>query len=217
MNPHRAALLVGLVVVGTGFATYAHAEIITGQTTDWLWQLGNAAYTTRRAFGDGVNHVTGCWSLANNYHDATNPPIPTPPGQLSESVWVYSNSDSDYIGSGDTAIAYAAGVTDVSQIVDASAYTYVAPTFSYQFATADGNPLNNGIGWFAVMRNVNTGYYGVLRCDNLRTVIVAHNAKEYLDATWWFQTDGSANFSSVPEPTALSLLGIGALALRRRR
>lgn len=187
------------------------ADIITGQITDWRTTITTPASQNRRVLGDGVNHVTGCWTMASNYYDAGATP---PAGVPAESVWLYS---SDYVGSDDTDVAWAQGVTDVSQIVDASAYTFVPPLGSFRFATAQGNPDGSGIGWFAVLRNVNTGYYGVLRCDDLRTVIVGRDRFFYFDATWWFQTDGSANFSSVPEPASLSLLGLGALALLRRR
>lgn len=200
-----------LACVVCGMSDWAQGEIISGQITDWRASMTTPANETRRVLGDGINHVTGCWTMATNYHDAGATP---PAGVPAESVWLYS---SDYVGSDDTDVAWAEGVTDVSQIVDASAYTFVPPLGSFRFATAQGNPDGSEIGWFAVLRNVESGFYGVLRCDDLRTVTSGHDRFFYFDATWWFQTDGSANFSSAPEPSALSLLGLGALALLRRR
>jgi hypothetical protein len=68
---------------------------------------------------------------------------------------------------------------------------------------------------------VTTSHYGVLRIDDIWTP-----SKEVLDSmldgTWWFQTDGTGDFSGsqeTPEPATSLLLLVGAAALvafRRR-
>lgn len=120
--------------------------------------------------------------------------------------WFYGSAY--YTG---TDVAVASGITDINQISDASIYTftnmYVGPV---------------GAGTYLVWRNTSTNYYGVSRLDNLYQIGSDFHDR-YLDLTWWFQTDGTSNFSTsnVPEPTTSVLMAlgfiVGGLAKRRIR
>ncbi|MFG0251971.1 MAG: PEP-CTERM sorting domain-containing protein [Phycisphaerales bacterium JB038] len=159
------------------------ADVITGTITDWP---ESGPFMT---VGDGNNSVTMWWSI--NYYDLG---------------WFYGSS----YGTG-TDVAVATGITDVTQISDASIFNY---TSSYVGPIGDADYNGNGIGTFLAWRNTTTGYYGVLRVDDIDYIDPDQPYAE-LDGTWWFQTDGSGNF--VPAPSTLALLGLGALTLRRRR
>lgn len=95
--------------------------------------------------------------------------------------WFYG---SDY--GFDTDVALADSIADITEISDAGAFSfqtfYVGPA---RDAENDG-----GVGDFLVFRNINTGHYGVLRLDNIDN--------DKLNGTWWFQTDGSGDFSAQP-------------------
>ena len=143
--------------------------------------------------GDGTNSVTMWWSINTN-----------------DRGFFYGSSFT-----GDSDVAVAAGVNAIGDIVDASLLTYTSGAVG---PNCDANCATNGVGDFLVWNNINTGYYGVLRIDN----IVGTGLEATLDATWWFQTDGTGNFSEimhVPEPATLALFGIGLLAVgfARRR
>lgn len=156
--------------------------------------------------GTSGQHVTFSWSQSDFEHSRG---------------WAYGSAYTD-----DTDIALATGVTDISQITDASIFTfsdsYVGPVYD---AAAAGQ---NGIGTFVVLRNKFTQDYGVVRFDQID---VSHLDPDYddLDATWWFRGDGIRDFSGpsvmapVPEPAttavaaALVLLGLTAFRYRRNR
>jgi MYXO-CTERM domain-containing protein len=161
----------------------AHATVISGTISDWS-ESGPVLQ-----IGDGANHVSIWWSI-NTY----------------DRGWFYGSGFT-----GDSDVAFASGVTDVTQITDASIYSYTSGSIGPQ-GDADYNA--NGIGDFIVWNNINTGHYGVLRLDDIDVIDLSIPLAE-LDGTWWFQTDGTGNF--VPTPSTLVLLGLGALAARRRR
>ena len=110
-----------------------------------------------------------------------------------------------------TQVALAAGVSSITQITNASVFSftttypgtyYIGPIYDAQFT---GGPNS-----FVVLRNPSSGFYGVIRVDDIfpnATPIDHGTYSSYsgLNATWWFQSDGSANFSVVPEPSTVQL------------
>jgi hypothetical protein len=189
----RLSLAVLILLVSVWGAPPAQAgPIISGTITGFV-ESGPSV-----PFGDAINHVTLWWSISHT-----------------DVGWFYGSS---YTQVKDTDVAYATGVTDISQITDGSAFSF---TSSWLGPIYDAD-ARGGIGDFLVLRNIVTGHYGVIRVDD----ISAGGAwVATLDATWWFQPDGSADFSDghtvVPDPGAsLLLLGMGLAALKaweRRR
>jgi hypothetical protein len=166
-------------LVGALITSNAGATVISGSITDWV-ESG-----PREQFGDGTNYVSAWWSIATS------------------STSYFYGSFFGHVSD----VAHAAGVTDVTQISDASALTFTS-----------GFIGTFGTGAFLVFRNTFSGYYGALRIDD-----ISPRYPNLLDGTWWFQTDGTDDFSgrqtAVPEPGTLALLGLGlaGLGLSRRR
>lgn len=131
--------------------------------------------------GDDNNHVTMWWSYNT-------------PGK----GWFYGRWHT-----GDSDVAYAEGITDITQITDASIFTFNKQSVG---PLCDAQADRDGPGDFVIWRNVDTSYYGALRIDDINS--------RGLTGTWWFQTDGTANF--VPEPATILLLGLGGLLARKR-
>lgn len=184
----RRALL-GAFCLGPAMAAVAPATVISGAITAWP-ESGPVIQV-----GDGTNHVSMWWSI-NTWNL----------GWFYGSTWT---TDSD--------VAYASGATNISQISDASTYTY---TNAHVGPYGDADHNANGIGSFLVWKHTTTGHYGALRVDDIYQVDPNNPNPAWnteLNGTWWFQTDGTGDFSSVPEPATLAVLGIGALALLRRR
>ncbi|TGD73549.1 VPLPA-CTERM sorting domain-containing protein [Mangrovimicrobium sediminis] len=167
----------------------SQAAIISGSMFGW------EESTTIESIGDGSNQVSMWWSI-----------------NTSDRGWFYGSGNA--LTRSDVALA--TGVTDISQITDASAFSFTN-TFVGPVCDADCN--GNGVGDFLVWRNIDSGFYGVLRVDDIDTTYGADYAT--LSGTWWFQTDGSANFSVVPVPAAAWFMGSALAALvgvgRRRR
>ncbi len=167
----------------------ANADVITGNIVDWPESGPNIT------IGDGINDVTLFWSIATL-----------------DFGFFYGSGFT-----GDSDVAIATGVTDISQITDASIFDFTADSVG-PVGDADVDPM--GIGTFLVWNNINTGYYGVLRVDDIYSTTGSF-FDTFLNGTWWFQTDGSGDFSmrEVPEPGILPLLAIGLFlgTLLRRR
>jgi hypothetical protein len=161
------------------------ATVISGTITNWE---GDGPAET---IGDGVHRVTLYWSI-NTY----------------DKGWFYRGYD--LYDSALSKVAFATGVTDISQISDASIFSFFDTQGIGPYCDADSDP--DGTGDFIVWKNMTTGHYGVLRIDDI-AVIDIHVPLATLDGTWWFQTDGTGDFSSVPEPSSFLLFFCGQAAL----
>lgn len=123
------------------------------------------------SWGDGVNDLFQEWSVA-----AAN-----------SSGWFYA---SDYFPSSNSDIFVYTGLSDVSTIDDASQFDY--QTTGSAFAEEGDTVFFRG----------NNGFYGAWYIrDIFSGDSVNSNFYSALSGTWYFQTDGSSNFSSVAVPT----------------
>ncbi len=162
-----------LVTVALLSAQPVLAEVVAGQISDWY-------DSDQIEIGDGDNHVTLLWSVGGP-HDG----------------YLYG---SDLTGDSDIAIAE--DVTVISQIADASAFSFISDSVECNDAVAD----ENGVGGFFISRNNSTGHYAVLHVEE----IIADMDDPFnstLAGTWWFLTDGSGDFSAIT-PTANSTWSI---------
>lgn len=120
--------------------------------------------------------------------------------------WFYGSqltSDSD--------VAFATDITDISQINDASIFSFGD---NFNGSHCDAECDSDGVGEFLIWRNIHTGHYGALRIDDINVLdLNSATANGEITGTWWFQTDGSANLSAVPLPAAVWLLSSGLIGL----
>lgn len=100
------------------------------------------------------------------------------------SAWIY--------GTYNTFVALATGITDVTQITNAAVYAPFSSSSIGPVSDADGN---GGIGEFVVLQST-SGYYAVVRIDDVQD-------DDTLNATWWFQTNGTGDFSGAIGPATL--------------
>ena len=123
-----------------------------------------------------------------------------------EFFWsVYITNSSAYVYSSDnTDVALATGVSNVKQITNANDYTFVTGDFNYLTDVEDAN-ANGGIGQFVLLRS-HSGGYAVVRIDDVM-------AGPTLNATWWFQTNGTADFSSYVAPAGTLAQAVNATNL----
>jgi hypothetical protein len=195
---------VGLfAVVALTSVQSARADILTGAITNWVDLTEGFPPLRPQAIGDGVHHVTGMWSLASW----------DPSDDVSDSGYLYGS-----VFTADTEVAPAHGITSIDQIVDASVFTFTDAANTSTTALFDAEQPS-GIGDFVVLRNINSGHYGVMRIDDVYDPHLNSIGRlsARLDVTWWFQTDGSADFS-IPTPSTLAIAAIAAgLTTRRRR
>jgi hypothetical protein len=151
--------------------------------------------STTKTVGDGVNAVTMYWSI-NTLHKG----------------WFYGSTDSD--------VAFAPGVSAIEQITNAGALPFIMGSIGPH---SDAAAAANHVGDFIVWRNRTSGHFGVLRINdinpNLNTGPNFGHDDDFLQGTWWFQSNGTGNFSNVPEPVGGPLIAAAAcgLAGARRR
>lgn len=97
----------------------------------------------------------------------------------------------------------------------ADVYVYSGLTDPTTVSDATVFPYTNTVLWAqegdSVFFRGTNGYYGAWRIDD---IYPGSPAYAYLDGGWYFVDDATGNFT--PEPSALSLMAIGLLALRRR-
>jgi hypothetical protein len=106
------------------------------------------------------------------------------------SGWVYGSSY------GFNVDVYDAGAINALSVADASGFAYA--TGYLHFGTGDA-VFFRGVG----------GYYGAWQV----TAVYPSGGAAFLNGTGFFQSDGSANFTSVPEPSAWEMLAMGTIAL----
>jgi hypothetical protein len=182
----RAALLAAAALSAPAAA---RSEVISGVIDEWP-ESG-----TDLVLGDGVHSVRISWSL-----------------QFYDTGYFYGRSDGPL---GAAEVAALPDVTDVWEITDAGASDFVSYPPSSVGPLCDAACDPDQVGDFVVWRNTVSGHFLVLRIDDIRVDDLVQSIA-FLDGTWWFQADGSGDFSSVPEaPRALLLaIALGALGLR---
>lgn len=184
-----------LLALAAVVPSIACAQVYTGKIIN-LPESAPYAYS----FGDGTHSVTLSWSV--NITD--------------RSGYFYRN--------GSTEVALATGVSSIDQITDAGGYSFTTPAAYYIGPVFDVG-FTGGLNSFIVLKNTADNFFGVVRLDDIFPYATPIDYGTYqsvagLNATWWFQSNGTGDFSSVPEPAAIALLGSGLvflLACRRRR
>lgn len=198
----RVGTAVGLMLASY-FGGAAYAEVITGAMTGVPL---DADFRNSGVFGDGTNNVQfiaifGWWSVSH----------------ASGGMW-FNGSDFNFDDGSlvKSEVAFVPDVLDVSLITDASAYSFTTSGLASTVAVAGGPQLFDSLSGLVLLRNEATGHYGALRLDGMSAQPFAFDA-DSIDITWWFQTDGSGDFSSVPAPGPASLIALSALVVSRRR
>ncbi len=199
LQPMKTSTSVVALLFAATTASFAHAQGITGNIHHYQENAIPALFT----FGDGVHSVTLSWSIQS------------------------STAGFFYTGFGDTEVALANGVSSIDQITDASAFSFTP----WVTEPVSDVTVTGGLNSFVILRNRNDGFYGVIRVDditqyNTPLYFDTGNGSYYsngdMDATWWFQPDGTANFSTsaIPEPSTyaaiLAVVSAGVVLLRRR-
>src|SRR5687768_9902009 len=120
--------------------------------------------------------------------------------EFNRAGWAYG---SNYMYTSNADVANA-GSVPVHTIADAAAYNYTSSTRHFE----EGD---------VVLFRGRNGYWGAWKIIDVRSQSLPGPPydRSFLDATWYFQTDGSASF--VPEPAGAMMLVIAPLALSTRR
>lgn len=126
------------------------------------------------AIGHGSDFVVGWWSI----------------GSLDRTTFYANDWPGHY------AVAAAREVTDIEQIVDAGSLAFDSYVV-HPLCDRDCDPDCSGD--FVVWRNETSGHYAVARLDDVHTEGGLFDA--LFDVTWWFQPDGSGDFSRFPHPS----------------
>ncbi|MDX9912867.1 MAG: hypothetical protein RBS39_13670 [Phycisphaerales bacterium] len=219
----RASLFASAALLSLHTAGYA--AVVSGTIVDRVGTFpfdASGPNPVIRAYevGDGSNHVT------------INPAFGTWFPWESSLYFIGSMLDGGIDGWHDTDVALVPGITDISLITDASAYSYTNGYIPDQVLATDYTPTSapppdwiSGTSGLVLLRNTSTGHYGaVIFRDSWdfenSTFSASYGAfSAMVELDWYFQTDGSGDFSSVPAPTSAALplaFLVGATARRRR-
>lgn len=130
------------------------------------------------SFGDGINYINTSWHWW---------------------IWWHNDFENDEEGVGftwpgtDLSFNYAnAEVKNIKEISEAECYEYSEYLYVHDAET------NDGIGTFVSHYNMDNGYYGIIRVDDFYDFSWDNDPDGIgkIDFTWWFQTNGSDDFSS---------------------
>lgn len=95
--------------------------------------------------------------------------------------WFYGSqltSDSD--------VAFATDITDISQINDASIFSFGD---NFNGSHCDAECDSDGVGEFLIWRNIHTGHYGALRIDDINVLDLNLLMEKSLEHGGFKQTD----------------------------
>lgn len=151
--------------------------------------------------GDIISCSFSCWS--EDFNDVLT--VGEGPHQINVN-WSINTFNKGWFSAPGNEIAYASGITDVTQITDASQFTFVSSGSVGPVCDASCSPT--GVGEFVIVRNMTSNYYGVLRIDEINVVSIEPPLEGYASGRWWFQTNGSADFSGdsgPPKPQVLEV------------
>lgn len=170
-------------------STSVNAALLTGTIND-LPESG--AYGTGSYYwGDGINDLYQEWSTRSVI----------PEGSGINSGWFYSSS---YSNSNVDVFVYS-DLVDLSTVTDASVFSYTTTGAEY---AEEGDTV--------FFRGTN-GYFGAWRIDDIYVNPAGEDVFPYtfLTGQWYFQDDGTGNFSGsvVPVPAAVWLFGSGLVGL----
>ncbi len=137
------------------------------------------------SWGDGTHNLFQQWSVKNS----------------ESSGWFYGSA---YSSSSNADVYVYVGLSNPTTIANAAAFPYS----SHSIWASEGDTV--------FFRGTN-GYYGAWRIDDIYPTDNPPGVYPYayLRGAWYFQSDGSANFT--PEPTTLSLLAAGGLLVTAKR
>ena len=180
-------LLIPLLALAIFFShqTYVYSTLLTGTISNWSDETSIDFGANASCSATALWHVR-TWNegwFQGGWSDIT-------PGL---------NSDA----------AIAPGITDITQVTDATLYSYQGAPKQYQLADADVT----GMPAFVLYYVPSCSCYGALRIDDIDVKSVAIPVEGYVNATWYFLDDSSADFSAVPEPATILLLSSGILGL----
>lgn len=172
------------------------ADISTGTISGWPeWTPGST-----------IGDVSIYWTYAQPNHGY---------------FYGYKDADASYRAP-NSVVAFDLDATDITDITKASDYVFET---DYVGLLQDAEASPDGIGDFVIWKNIVTNHYAVLRIDDIYENYIDENTSIIgLDGIWWFQDDGTCNFSGdtgnvtpVPGAVLLGLIGLSAAGVKLRR
>jgi hypothetical protein len=182
----RTFLLIPILTLTIFFSSQmnVYGTLLEGTISNWNNE-------TRIEFGDGAsNNVTALWHV---------------------NTWDYGwfqGAWSLITAGSHSAAALAPGITDITQVKDATLYIYEEAPTQHLLGDVDAT----GVFPFILYHVLPSDCYGALRIDDIVVTDIS-TPTGYVNATWYFLDDGSTDFSSVPEPATMLLLGFGMIGL----
>jgi hypothetical protein len=163
------------------------------------------------AYGFGSEYLpytsTGIFTGSAPHLDFTTFYVPTPENDPASTGYA-----SAYFVSGldKTTMAVANGISSVSQITSASVYGFSAGNINLGSGDSAITGVEANVGDFLILYDADIGYYAALQLTSSR---VYNDGDGFGNFNWWLQTDGTGDFSAVPESGQYGLFSGGLLAL----